>query len=52
MFLLAVFVYGEPLHAEKLVTFGLIWTVLAILAFDSLQKPRRMRMGPITPLSK
>ncbi|MFC6671577.1 EamA family transporter RarD [Marinobacterium aestuariivivens] len=41
MFLLAVFVYGEPLSPGKLVTFGLIWTALAILAVDSLVKLRR-----------
>ena len=44
MFLLAVFVYGEPLSPSKLVTFGLIWTALAILTFDSLYKLRRRRL--------
>ncbi|MCP8688051.1 EamA family transporter RarD [Marinobacterium sedimentorum] len=44
MFLLAVFVYDEPLSPEKLVTFGLIWTALAILTFDSLYKLRRRRL--------
>ncbi len=41
--MLAVFVYGEPQHAEKMLTFGLIWTALAILAFYSLQNLCRMR---------
>ena len=43
IFLLAVFVYDEPLSPEKLVTFGLIWLALAILTFDSLFKLRRRR---------
>ncbi len=41
MFLLAVFVYGETLSSGKLMTFGLIWTALALLAFDSLKKMRQ-----------
>ncbi len=43
MFLLAVFVYDEPLGPEKLVTFGLIWLALVILTLDSLRKLRRRR---------
>jgi chloramphenicol-sensitive protein RarD len=44
MFLLAVFVYDEPLGPEKLVTFGLIWLALILLSVDSLYKLRRRRM--------
>lgn len=43
MFLLAVFVYGETLSSGKLITFGLIWTALALLAFDSVRKIRQSR---------
>lgn len=38
MFLLAVFVYGEPLSGEKLTTFVIIWSALALLVWDSLRK--------------
>ena len=34
-FLLAVFVYREPLIPAQLLTFGLIWTALAIYTYDS-----------------
>lgn len=44
MFLLAVFVYNEPLTPGKLVTFGLIWTALAILTIDSMVQWRRSRI--------
>ncbi|WP_196157367.1 EamA family transporter RarD [Reinekea sp. G2M2-21] len=37
MFLLAVFVYDESFSPAKLVTFGIIWTALALLVWDSLQ---------------
>ncbi|GGO86226.1 chloramphenicol resistance permease RarD [Marinobacterium nitratireducens] len=46
IFLLAVFAYGEPLSPEKLVTFGLIWSALALLTLDSLIKLRR---APVVP---
>jgi len=35
-FLLAVFVYKEPLLPAQLLTFGLIWTALAIYSYDSV----------------
>jgi chloramphenicol-sensitive protein RarD len=35
MFLLAVFVYGEPLHEARLVTFGFVWLALLLFSFDS-----------------
>ncbi|GGB84821.1 chloramphenicol resistance permease RarD [Marinobacterium zhoushanense] len=41
IFLLAVFVYDEPLSPSKLVTFGLIWTALGIMTVDSLRKWRQ-----------
>lgn len=36
MFILAVWVYGEPLATDKLVTFGIIWLALAIYSLDTL----------------
>ncbi|MEX1057008.1 MAG: EamA family transporter RarD, partial [Natronospirillum sp.] len=49
MFLLAVWVYGEPLTAGKLVTFGLIWGALAMLSVDSLNRWRVSRRGLAVP---
>jgi len=40
MFLLAVFVYGEPFTTDQLWTFALIWTALAIYSIDSLRTYR------------
>jgi chloramphenicol-sensitive protein RarD len=39
-FLLAVLVYGEPLGVHHLVTFGCIWTALAIFSVDQLKRRR------------
>lgn len=50
MFLLAVFVYGETLSPAKLVTFGLIWTALAIMTVDSLLKLRKPKKAD-TPMA-
>jgi len=41
MFLLAVFLYDEPLSPEKLVTFVLIWSALAMLIVDSIRRLRK-----------
>ena len=35
-FFLAVFIYREPLVPAQLITFGLIWTALAIYSYDSV----------------
>jgi len=35
-FLLAVFIYHEPLMPAQLFTFGMIWTALAIYSYDSV----------------
>lgn len=43
MFLLAVFLYDEPLSSEKLITFGFIWSALALLIFDSIRQLRNTR---------
>ncbi|WP_081960662.1 EamA family transporter RarD [Nitrincola sp. A-D6] len=47
MFLLAVFVYDEPLSAEKLTTFVLIWSALAMLIVDSLRYLRKTNAATI-----
>jgi len=41
MFLLAVFVYGEPFTVVQGWTFALIWAALAIYSIDSLRAYRR-----------
>ena len=45
-FSIAVWVYGEPLGHGHMVTFGLIWTGLAIFTFDTWWRDRKNR-GPI-----
>lgn len=40
MFLLAVFLYDEPLSTDKLITFLLIWSALAMLIADSIRRLR------------
>ncbi|REG83706.1 EamA family transporter RarD [Marinomonas pollencensis] len=53
MFLLAVFLYDEPLSSEKLITFGLIWGALALLIFDSIRQLRNTRRKrPLETLTK
>ncbi|NLQ17958.1 EamA family transporter RarD [Marinomonas sp. M1K-6] len=47
MFFLAVFLYDEPLSPEKLTTFVLIWSALAILIFDSIRRLRNTKK-PLT----
>ncbi|MEL0635468.1 EamA family transporter RarD [Marinomonas sp. TI.3.20] len=43
MFILAVFLYDEPLSPEKLTTFALIWSALALLIFDSIRQLRNTK---------
>lgn len=50
MFLLAVFVYGEPFAPEKLITFGLIWAALVLLILSSLRQLKRAKK-PLTQAS-
>ncbi|HAH09016.1 MAG TPA: EamA family transporter RarD, partial [Alphaproteobacteria bacterium] len=38
--LVAVFVYAEPFTSAHAVTFGLIWTALAIVSVDALRRER------------
>lgn len=42
-FLLAVFLWGEPLSSSQLLTFALIWTALAIYSADSVRTYRMQR---------
>lgn len=49
VFLLAVFVYGEVLVPEKLVTFGMIWFALIMLSVDTLYRWRRGPKIPVVP---
>lgn len=44
MFFLAVFLYDEPLSTDKLITFILIWSALAILIVDSIRRLRNTRV--------
>lgn len=39
LFLTAVFVLKEPMQQAQLVTFGFIWTALALYSFSSLRRP-------------
>ncbi len=46
MFLLAVFLYGEPLDSERLITFGFVWSALVLFSFDSIrhyQKAKKLK---------
>ncbi|MGO2354201.1 MAG: EamA family transporter RarD [Marinomonas foliarum] len=43
MFFLAVFLYDEPLSPEKLTTFVLIWSALAMLIVDSVRRLRKAK---------
>ncbi|ABL98543.1 EamA family transporter RarD [Shewanella amazonensis] len=38
MFILAVSLYGEPFGVEKSITFGFIWTALAVFTLDMLRR--------------
>lgn len=53
LFLLAVFVYGEPFRMTQLVTFGCIWLALVIFSLEALYHQRRihrqLRLGEGTP---
>lgn len=43
MFILAVWLYGEPLEQSKLMTFAIIWVALAIYSLDTLIFQQRSR---------
>ena len=41
MFVLAVWLYGEPLDQARLVTFGFVWAALALFSWDSYRSYRQ-----------
>jgi chloramphenicol-sensitive protein RarD len=41
MFILAVTLYDEPLSLARLVTFGFVWTALALFTYDTFKHYRR-----------
>lgn len=43
MFVLAVFLYAEPLYAARVVTFVFVWLALALFSFDSYRAYRKNR---------
>lgn len=43
MFLLAVFMYGEVITSELLVTFGFIWVALILFTLDALYTQQKLR---------
>lgn len=44
-FLMAVLLFGEPLHPEFLITFALIWTGCALFAWDTIRASRDAGAG-------
>ncbi|RTE64960.1 EamA family transporter RarD [Amphritea opalescens] len=46
-FLLAVFVYHEPLNSDRLITFALIWIGLILFTSESLWRSRKIRAETI-----
>ncbi|HDN2510465.1 MULTISPECIES: EamA family transporter RarD [Providencia] len=43
MFLLAVFMYGEVMTSELLITFGFIWVALILFTLDALYTQQKLR---------
>ncbi|EPL6454150.1 MULTISPECIES: EamA family transporter RarD [Providencia] len=43
MFLLAVFMYGEVITSELLITFGFIWVALILFTLDALYTQQKLR---------
>ena len=44
MFILAVYLYGEPLEEARLITFAFVWLALAVFSADSIFHFRRQRI--------
>ncbi len=44
-FILAIFVFGEPMNVNQLVSFALIWLSLAVFSADSLMHARQARLA-------
>jgi len=51
-FLLAVFVFGEAIDAERLTTFGLVWAGFIVFTIDALRRSRKQRHLDQTALAK
>ena len=45
MFCLAVFFYGETVGLDRLVTFGFIWTALALYTFDAIKQNKKKKIS-------
>lgn len=43
MFLLAILVFQEPLHIERLITFVIIWSALALYSYDAIRTHRQLK---------
>jgi len=48
-FLLAVVAFGEPFSTAQIVSFGCIWTAIAIYTADSYRAVRQDRLGLVEP---
>jgi len=46
-FILAVFVYHEPLNSDRLITFALIWLGLILFSSEGLWRNRKARLKPV-----
>ena len=46
IFLIAVFVFGEPFDTIRAIAFALIWSALAIYSWSLLRQRRRMNSTP------
>lgn len=52
MFLLAIFVYGEPLEEVRLFTFGFVWFALLLFSFDSYRAYSQQRKESKKPVEE
>jgi chloramphenicol-sensitive protein RarD len=41
MFILAVVFYGETFSLDRVITFGFIWSALALFSFDSYRASKQ-----------
>ncbi len=52
MFVLALLVYNEKVGMDRWVTFGFIWTALALYSWDSLRTYRKSKSATLAGLAK
>ncbi|MGQ0485580.1 MAG: EamA family transporter RarD [Hyphomicrobiales bacterium] len=50
VFLTAIFIFGEPMDAWKLLSFVIIWIALAVFSISAIQSERSRRAGLTAPL--